>query len=189
MNYKKIIGLSIFVLSFLPGCHKSSNSTLLQQKGKAQAAVLQLLQTIDSIGNFGENNISVIRDFIVTAEEFRNNYPEDPMAPEFLYKAGLLAMTAAKSFENYEEISFYCQKALFIFDDIQRIYPDFDGIRNCILNKGIIYEDILHDYENAEISYREFIARYPSDTVVNLESYLPYLGKSPDEIITSFGNN
>jgi hypothetical protein len=53
----------------------------------------------------------------------------------------------------------------------------------------MIYEDILHDYENAEIFYREFIARYPADSLaINLESYLPYLGKSPEEIILENNN-
>jgi len=188
MNLKNLVWCAVVILVLIPSCRKTSNNTMLQQKGKAQTEVLQLLQTIESIDGFGENYILVIKDFIAMAEKFSSNYPEDTMTQEFMYKAGLLAMTVAKTSENSEETSYYCQKALLIFEDIQKIYPDYNGIRNCILNKGIIYEDILIDYENAEISYREFIARFPLDTLsANLESYLPYLGKSPEEIITSFG--
>jgi TolA-binding protein len=53
----------------------------------------------------------------------------------------------------------------------------------------VVYDDILHDYKNAEILYREFIVRYPTDTLaMNIESYLQYLGKSPEDIIMQFGD-
>jgi len=187
MNLKKTGWLAIFLLAFLTSCYKSSNNSLLQQKGKTQTEVLQLLQIIDSLGNLGEYDLLVVREYIAKVDEFCENFPEDPMAAEFLYKAALMAMTVAKSSENYDETIAYSQKALLIFDDIQKIYPEFNGLKNCIINKGIIYEDILHDYENAEIFYREFIARYPTDTLaINLELYLPYLGKSPEEIMAGF---
>jgi len=187
MNLKKIVWLAVFVLILIQGCHKTSNNTLLQQKGKAQTAILQLLQNIDSLGSSGEYDLAIVKDFIAKTEEFSNKYPEDPMSAEFLYKAALMAMTVAKFSENYDETTLYSQRALLIFDDIQRIYPEFNGISNCIINKGIIYEDILHDYVNAEIIYREFIARFPADTLaINLELYLPFLGKSPEEIMAEF---
>jgi len=187
MNLKRMVWLIVFVLTFSQSCYRTSSNTHLQQKGKAQTAMLQLLQTIDSLGNYGEYDFVIVKEYIAKVEEFGNNYPEDPMSAEFLYKAALMAMTIAKASENYDETTLYSQKAILIFDDIQRIYPEFTGVRNCIINKGIIYEDILHDYINAEIFYREFIARYPTDTLaVNLELYLPYLGKSLEEIISSF---
>jgi tetratricopeptide (TPR) repeat protein len=184
MNIKKLIWFVIFVLILMQGCNKTSNNTLLQEKGKAQMTVLQLLQTIDSLGFLGEYDPVIVKDYIAKAEEFGSNYPEDLTAAEFLYKAGLMAMTVAKASDNPAETALYSQKAILIFNDIQRIYPDFNGIRDCVINKAIIYEDILHDYKNAEIYYREFIARYPTDTLsVNLESYLPFLGKSAEEIM------
>jgi hypothetical protein len=189
MRIKRLVWLAILVSVLMPRCYKPSNNSLLQEKGRAQTTVLQLLQTIDSLGTLGEYDPLIVKDYIAKAEEFGNNYPEDLIAPEFLYKAGLMAMTVAKASENSEETTLYSQKALILFDDIQRIYPDFNGVRNCIINKGIVYEDILHDYDNAEIFYREFIARYPTDTLaVNLESYLPFLGKSAEEIMAEFGN-
>jgi len=184
MNIKKITWLLIFIVVLIQSCNKTSNNTLLQQKGKEQTEVIQLLHTIDSLENLGDD-LDIVKNFITQAEEFSNDYPEDPMSAEFLYQAGLMAMTVAKISDDLEEAMFYTQKALLIFDDIQRIYPDFISVKNCIINKGIVYEDILHDYENAELYYREFIARYPSDTLsIKLESYLPFLGKSPEEILT-----
>jgi outer membrane protein assembly factor BamD (BamD/ComL family) len=168
----------------MPGCRKTSGNKLLREKGKAHSTVLQLLQTIDSLGSLGEYDPVVAKDYIAKAEEFGSSYPEDPMSAEFLYKAGLMAMTVAKASDDSEETIFYGQKALFIFDGIQKIYPDFNDIRNCILYKGIVYEYILQDYENAELFYREFIARYPTDTLaINLD----LLGKSAEEIMTEAG--
>ena len=189
MKTRLLVYSAIFCMIFGAGCYKGHNSTLIQQKGKAQTEILQLLQQIDSLENAGELDFDIFNNFITKAESFSNKYPEAPMSAEFLYRAGLMAMAIAKVAENIDETDLYCQRALAIFDDIQKIYPDFNGVKNCILNKGIVFDDILHDYENAEILYREFIARYPTDTLaINLESYLPYLGKSSEEIMLEFGN-
>jgi hypothetical protein len=189
MKLRVLTCLTIFALIFGTSCHRESSNKLLQEKGKSQTAVLQLLQQIDSLGVLGEYNPAIIKNYIAKAEEFGNRYPEDPMSAELLYKAGLLAMriAQAQAFENPEETKFYAQRALTIFDNIQKVYPDFNGVKNCIFYKGVIYDDILHDYENAELLYRAFIARYPTDTLaINLESYLQHLGKTPEEIMLEF---
>jgi len=181
---------AIIILIFGVSCQSESNNTVLQNKGKSQTDVLQLYQQIDSLGSIGEFNSEFAKDYITKTEEFTEKYPEDPMSAEFLYKAGLMAMTVAKSSENQEKTEFYSQKALAIFDKIQKIYPEFGGIKNCILNKGVVYDDILHDYENAKIYYQTFIAKYPTDTLaINIESYLQYLGKSPEDILAEIEQN
>jgi hypothetical protein len=187
MKSKLLIVFSIFIMIFGTSCSKTSDNKLLHEKGKSQTTVLQLLQQIDSLNALGAFNAQVAKDFITTARTFSTEYPEDQMSAEFLYKAALMAMTVAKVSQNTEEKELYCQTALTIFDDIQKVYPEFSGIKNCIINKGVIYDDILHDYDNAEMYYRIYIAAYPTDTMaINLESYLRYLGKSPDEIMAEF---
>jgi tetratricopeptide (TPR) repeat protein len=184
MNVRKLIWLAIMAFVFIISCNRNANNTLLQEIGQSQTCILQLLQQIDSKGNMGEYDADLVKDYIAKVEAFRNEYPEDPKSPEFLYKAALMAMTLAKVTENHEETALYSQKALTIFDDIQRIYPDFNRIKNCMFNKGVVYDDILHDYENAEFFYRAFMAIYPTDTLaINLEIYLQYLGKSPEDIL------
>ena len=185
---KILLCFTVFTLILVTSCYREPNNPLLQEKGKSQTSLLQLLQQIDSLSSLGEFDPVTTKDYITQAEEFSVINPEDPMAAEFLYKGGLLAMTVAKSSGNSEDALQYSQKALAVFDNILKIYPDFNGVKNCILNKGVVYDDILHDYDNAEIYYREFIARFPNDTLaVRLESYIQYLGKSPEEIMASFG--
>jgi len=187
---KLLLFFTILALICITSCYRNTNRTLLQQKGKAQTSLLQLLQQIDSLNNLEEFDSILSKDYISQTEEFSEAYPEDPMSAEFLYNAGLLAMNIAKGSDSQEEKYKYSQKAISIFDEIHRIYPEFNGIKNCIINKGVVYDDILQDYENAEICFREFIARYPNDTLANnIKSYLQYLGKSPDEIILTKENN
>jgi tetratricopeptide (TPR) repeat protein len=187
MKQKRLFLFAVVLLVFTISCHREAGKTLLLQKGEKQTSVIQLLQQIDSIGNMGECYTTIAKDYIVKAEDFCNTYPEDPMSADFLYKAGLIAMTIAKITENEEETEFYGQKALSIFEDIQRVYPDYANIKNCILNKGVIYDDILHDYQKAENLYKEFILRYPTDTLaINIKTYLQYIGKTPEEILAEF---
>jgi tetratricopeptide (TPR) repeat protein len=182
--------LAIVILVFGISCQRESSNTILQKKGKSQTDVLQLHQQIDSLSSIGEFNPEFAKEYIAKTEEFVEKYPENPMSADFLYKAGLMAMTVAKASETSEETELYSQKALAIFDNIQKIYPDFSGVKNSMLNKGVVYDDILHDYENAEIYYRAFIAKYPTDTLaINIESYLQYLGKSPEDIIAEIEQN
>jgi len=185
MKSKLLIWITIFIMALGTSCHRESNNKLLHEKGKSQTHALYLFQQIDSLDNLGEFNPIITKDYIAEAEKFAHTYPEDPISSEFLYKAGLMAMMVAKvsKNQNSKEMELYAQKALTIFDDIQKIYPEFNGIKECIFYKGVVYEDILDDYENAELFYRAFIARYPSDSsAVNFE----FLGKSAEEIFAEF---
>ena len=189
MRKHLFIWMTILAMVFATSCNRGSDNQVLKEKGQSQTEVLQLLQQIDSLGNMGEFDAHVAKSFIAKAEEFSNKYPEDAMSPEFLFKAGLMAMTVAKATDNIDEKTTYCQNAFNIFEDIERVYPEYSGVKDGMYYKGVIFDDILHDYENAEIYYRMFIARYPTDTLaITLESYLQFLGKSPEEIIATFGN-
>lgn len=189
MRKHLFIWITILAVVFATSCNRGIDNPLLKEKGQAQTEVLQLLQQIDSLGTVGDFNAQVAKKFIVKADEFSNKYPEDAMSPEFLFKAGLMAMTVAKATENIEEKTAYCQNAFTIFENIERVYPEFSGVKDCMYYKGVIFDDILRDYENAEIYYKMFITRYPTDTLaITLESYLQFLGKSPEEIIATFGN-
>jgi len=167
------IGILILLIS---GCYRDSNNSLMLKKGKSQSTILQLLQQLDSLENSGNFCNEIVNNFIEEAISFSHLYPEDIMSAELLYKAGIFSMTLAKASEIQEEKEEYCKKSFAIFDDILKVYPEFIGVKNCIFNKGVIYDDILQDYENAEIFYREFIARYPSDSLaLRIESYLSYI--------------
>ena len=108
-----------------------------------------------------------------------------------LSKAGVACMILAKNATinpdpKQETIEKYAYQGLSIFEKIQSTYPDYEGVRNCYLNRAFIYDDILHKYLDAEYEYREFLHKYPDDsTCDNIRAYLQILGMSEEEIMTS----
>jgi hypothetical protein len=185
MKQKLFIFSTIILLILVTCCKRTPQNLLLLEKGKSQTCLLCLLQQIDSLVQLGEYDSDIFGEYIEKAEEFCTKYPEDPTSAEFLYKAGLMAMSLAKFSDNIEEKGFYSRKAIGFFDSIQMIYPEFHGLRKCILNKCILYDEILNDHENAEVCFREYIGRYSADTLtINIDSYLQYLGKSAEEFLS-----
>jgi len=176
----------LFVLSILisSSCKSKQESNPIEEKSKMQSELIQSYLSADSIYKMGVVNIPIMTTFVDNAQKFAAAYPEESIAPEYLFKAGVLSMTLARSAQNKEDIAKYAQKALDIFNSIQKVYPEYEGVRNCIFYRGTTYDDILHDYKSAEIEFRDYIHKYPQDSISSiLKDYLVNgIGKSPDEI-------
>ena len=183
MKNQIYILLLISFLFFL-SCKNKQESNPIEQKSKIQSELIQSYLKADSIYKMGAINIDVMSQFVDNAEKFASTYPEESIAPEYLFKAGVLTMTLARSSDVKEEIAKYAKKSLEIFNNIQKVYPDYEGVKNCIFYRGTTYDDILHDYRSAEIEFRDYIHKYPQDSIsLILKDYLVNgLGKSPDEI-------
>lgn len=176
--------LLLISFMFFMSCKNKQESNPIEQKSKIQSELIQSYLKADSIYKMGAINIDVMTQFIDNAEKFASEYPEESIAPEYLFKAGVLTMTLARSSDVKEEIAKYAKKSLEIFNNIQKVYPDYEGVKNCIFYRGTTYDDILHDYKSAEIEFRDYIHKYPQDSIsLILKDYLVNgLGKSPDEI-------
>lgn len=176
--------LLLISFMFFMSCKNKQESNPIEQKSKIQSELIQSYLKADSIYKMGAINIDVMTQFVDNAEKFASEYPEESIAPEYLFKAGVLTMTLARSSDVKEEIAKYAKKSLEIFNNIQKVYPDYEGVKNCIFYRGTTYDDILHDYKSAEIEFRDYIHKYPQDSIsLILKDYLVNgLGKSPDEI-------
>lgn len=165
-------------------CNRKQETNPIEEKSKVQSELIDSYLKADSLYKQGIINVDVMSDFVEHAEKFAEAYPEEPIAPEYLFKAGVLSMTLARASNVKEEIAQYAKKSLEIFNQIQKVYPDYEGVKNCIFYRGTTYDDILHDYKSAEIEFRDYIHKYPQDSVSQiLKDYLLNgLGKSPDEI-------
>lgn len=180
----------IYFLTFLIStvlfisCGEKKKDSPIETKGKVQTEILQSLQTVDSLYKLKIIDISRMSQFIFHAKEFANTYPEDKLAPTYLFKAGVLSMEMANIAEDKASITKHAQEALSIFSNIQKIYPDFENIKLCLYNRGVIFDNILHDYKSAEIEYRDFIHKYPDDPNTTwLKEYVDkHLGKSTEEL-------
>ena len=125
-------------------------------------------------------------DFIERAPAFAEKHPDDTLAPGLLYRAGVGSMILAKSADrkgNVEARARNAKRALAIFNQFQEQYPELDQARLCYWQRAIVYDDILGDWRSAESEYRDFINRYPNDSLTPVfQQYLTLLGKTESQL-------
>ncbi len=115
-------------------------------------------------------------NLIAAYTDFADNFPDSKLTPEYLFKAGDMAMNLNMP-----------QKAIQVFDRILKNYPDFGKAPQCLFLKGYVYENSLGDLDNAKKIYEEFLQKYPNDDFADdAKMSLKNLGKSPEELIREF---
>lgn len=187
---RKLLCFLCLVLVLL-SCNKSQQpdaSEIIKNEGEAQSALLLSYNKADSLYHQNIINEELFSNFIEKSVIFANNYPENEIASEMLYKAGIGCMILAKK-ASMQEIpddeakEHYAQLGINVFNKIQNTYPDYDGLKFCYLNRAFIYDDILHKYLDAEYEYRDFLHKFPDDSICdNIRMYLHVLGQDDEEI-------
>ncbi len=131
----------------------------------------------------GRIDSAAFNAFITRAMAFAEAHPQDTLAPGMLYRAGIGSMILAKSAHSAESRADNAKRALSIFRQFQEQYPEHEQARLCYWQRAIVYDDILGDWRSAETEYRDFINRYPNDSLTPVfQQYLTILGKSENEV-------
>lgn len=121
-----------------------------------------------------ENAIQLIDAYLLFAEQ----NPDDSQSPDFLFKA--LDVVEGTNAENP-------QKAIDIANILIEKYPDFEMTPMAMFIKGFVYENIMSDLGNAEVTYNQFIEKYPDNPMVgDVKATLENLGLSPEELVRKF---
>ena len=121
-----------------------------------------------------ENVMQLVDAYVLFAEQ----NPNDQQTPDFLFKA--LDVAVGVNAEGP-------QKALDIANILIEKYPDFEMTPMAMFIKGFVYENMIGDLQNAEMTYRQFIERYPNNPMVeDVKSTLENLGLTPEELIRKF---
>lgn len=121
-----------------------------------------------------ENAIQLIDAYLLFAEQ----NPDDSKSPDFLFKA--LDVAVGTNAENP-------QKAIDIANILIEKYPDFEMTPMAMFIKGFVYENIMSDLDNAEVTYNQFIEKYPDNPMVgDVKATLENLGLSPEELVGKF---
>ena len=111
--------------------------------------------------------------YVDACEAYTLVYPESTAAPEFLFKAA----EVAKSIQTFP-------KSLSIYDWLIVKYPNYEKTPTAMFLKGFIIENNLGNDSLALVSYKEFMAKYPNDDLVDDAQFLiQNLGKSDEEIL------
>ena len=121
-----------------------------------------------------ENVIQLVDAYLLFAKQ----NPNDQQTPEFLFKA--LDVAVGINAEGP-------QKAINIADVLIEKYPDFEMTPMAMFIKGFVYENMIGDLQNAEMTYRQLIEKYPNNPMVeDVKSTLENLGLTPEELIRKF---
>lgn len=124
-------------------------------------------------GAIDRNNILILVDQYVA---YANNYPEDSMAVENLFKGAELCLTIGEG-----------QRSIDLYDRVMVEYPDFHKVAESMFLKGYVYENYLGDLNTAKAIYTEFLETYPDNEFADdAEISIRNLGKSPEELIKEF---
>lgn len=186
---RKLLYFLCLAVFFISCNSKEQQNKTVQEDSCDQTELMQTYEKADSLYQQGIINQELFDSFITQAIKFADVYPENAITPDMLYKAGVACMIMAKNATlnqnpEDEKVELYARKGISVFEKIQATYPDYEGVKNCYLNRAFIYDDILHKYLDAEYEYREFLHKYPDDsTCENIRAYLQVLGKSDEEIM------
>ena len=167
-------------------CHGGSRSKKAQSQAECDS-MLTAYHYADSLyAACGIIDTTAFGNFIDRAMTFAEQHPDDTLAPGMLYRAGVGSMILAKSADRTGNVvarARNAKRALAIFNQFQEQYPDLDQARLCYWQRAIVYDDILGDWRSAESEYRDFINRYPNDSLTPVfQQYLTLLGKTERQL-------
>jgi len=141
-------------------------------------------ESIENIENtelevFSENGMidrNRVDELIETYVGFADEFPEDTLAPDYLFKAGDISMNTNRS-----------RQAIRFYDRIITEFPNYKKTPEAMFLKGYVYENNLGRLDKAKEIYETFLALYPNNEFADdAEVSLRFLGKSPEELIEIF---
>ncbi len=162
---KKLL-LSVFVVLMMLSCgEKVSVKEVKELESKvlaegAKPTKEEVIQLVDAYILFAEQN------------------PDNAQSPDYLFRA--LDIAVGVNAEGPD-------KAIKIADMLIEKYPDFEMTPMAMYLKGFVYENIVGDLQNAEMTYRQFIEKYPNSPIIeDVKATLENLGLTPEELIRKF---
>lgn len=166
MNYFRLLFFSLLVAGSMASCQTEKDKAFTQIKRSEQILINDSLRMKDSVAYvlFDQYNL------------FAEKYPKDKNTPEFLFKAAELANALGMT-----------KKAIELFQDIPKTYPDFNKAAECLFLSGFIYENQLGDLNKAKQAYLSFLDTYPKHPLAKDAAFsLKNLGRSPEELQKEF---
>lgn len=166
------VGTLALVLSFVvSACKTEELDTSKVEKLEAQMKEL----TINGAMTSPDQMKQVARELGAAYEEIAAKVPEDDVrASAFLYHAA----------ENYELLPDGLEKALSLYDRVQKNYPASEEAALALFNQGFIYNNNLLDTARARRVYSEFIERFPAHELADDADFeIKTLGLSPDSLL------
>lgn len=127
-------------------------------------------------GDEGKLNPEQVENLISAYEQYAVDFPDDSLAPVYLFKAGDIAMNTGRS-----------NKAITFYSRIIEEYPGYPKVPEALFLQAYVYENNLGRLDKARSLYEEFLHLYPDNEFADdAKVSLKYLGKTPEELIEIF---
>ena len=108
--------------------------------------------------------------------DFVDYFPNDTLAPAYLFKAGEIA-TAAKKYKT----------ALGFYQTITSKYKDYRFAKESLYLQGFLLDNFLNDDAAAKVIYEEVISKYPTTNYAgDAKAAINNLGKTDEQLIEEF---
>lgn len=108
--------------------------------------------------------------------QLATDFPDDPKAPDYLFKAGEVSMGINMDFD-----------AIGYFQRLERDYPKYNKAPHALFLQAFIWDNKLNDDGKAEFIYKQFLEKYPlHEMAKDAQFSLDNLGKSDEELIKEF---
>jgi tetratricopeptide (TPR) repeat protein len=144
----------------------------------------QLLSRIDTLEfQINGSEVELLDDrkpneVVSLYKNFAQEYPNDTLAPIFLFKAAEVEVGLGKSLQ-----------AIHSLDSLIIKYPSAENTPSALQFKAFIWDTRLGNINKAAEALDYLIENYPeSDLIKNSKEYKATLGKSPEEIILEMQN-
>jgi hypothetical protein len=122
-------------------------------------------------GKEGINEENALK-FIDLSESFALAFPEEKMAPVYLFQAADISRALGS-----------IPKVISLYDWIYLYYPEFSKASLALFLKGYTLDAELKKYDEAKVIYENFLIKYPQDSLSkDVKFLLANLGKSDDAL-------
>jgi TolA-binding protein len=172
---------AIVIASFMASCSSKQQSQNQQSTAPAQDTSREALLNAVTAAETNLKTLTTIdaynANLVITAyTKFVGHFPNDSLAPRFLFNAAKWAMSSGQY-----------PRALSFYDNICAKYPTSKKIPDCIFVQGFIYDSYLKDTAKARVKYQEVITKYPdNELAAQAKAAISALGKSDEELMKEF---
>lgn len=171
-----ILAAATLLMAISCGTDQNEGQEKSLNKPPREEYVLQLKKLEGEMHKAVEIDNNTANLAIKAYTDFVTYFPEDTLAPEYLFRAGEVA-TAAKKY----------RRALEYYQTITLTYPNYKHITESLYLQAFLLDNFLNDDAAAKTAYEEVISRYPSANYAkDAKAAIENLGKTDEQIIEEF---
>ena len=175
---KKLVIFMVLTAVVFAGCRQTNEQKKKVRTVNPEELKKEIADLEKQLFSDNSNTVDLVKSNLLIEKytRFADLFPNDSMAPEFLFKASDISMNSNKP-----------GKTISLYNRIIKDYPHYKNVPACYFLKGFVYDDQLKEYDKAEKYYRLYLEKYPDGEFADdAEAALKYLGKSPEELIKLF---